>query len=80
MCWQLLAHGLLSVLPEIFELIRRHFGVSHRVHDILVTHVVLEGSSIMPVVGDLIAGGVSEHVRVDWKWEPCGLPGPGDRF
>jgi hypothetical protein len=35
-----------SVLPEIPEPTRRHFGVSNRVHDILVAHVVLEVSGI----------------------------------
>jgi hypothetical protein len=35
------------------------------VHDVFVAHVVLKGSGVMPVVGELIAGGVSKHVRVD---------------
>ena len=34
---------MLSVLPEILEPIRSHFGVTHRVHDIFVAHVVLKG-------------------------------------
>src|SRR5476649_1766339 len=42
------------VFPEIFEPIRSHFGVSHRVHDVSVTHVVLERSSVMPVVCELV--------------------------
>jgi hypothetical protein len=45
-----------SVLPEILEPIRRHFGVSNRVRDIFVTHVVLERPSVMPIVGELVAG------------------------
>jgi hypothetical protein len=43
------------VLPEILKPIRRHFGVSNRVHDVFVTHVVLEGSGVMPIVGELVA-------------------------
>jgi hypothetical protein len=44
----------LLVLPEILEPIRRHVGVSNRVHDIFVSDVVLEGSGIMPIVGELV--------------------------
>jgi hypothetical protein len=67
-----------SILPEILEPIRRHLGVSNRVHDIFVPHVVLEGSGVVPVVGELIAGGVPEHVRMDREWELCGFSSPGD--
>jgi hypothetical protein len=69
-----------SVLPEILEPIRRHLGVSNRVHDIFVAHVMLKGSGIMPVVSELVASGASEHVRVDRKCKPRRHPGPGDRF
>ena len=71
---------MLSVLPEILEPIRRHFGVPNRVHDVFVAHVVLQGSSVVPIVGELVAGGVSQHVRVDREREPCGFPSPGDRL
>jgi hypothetical protein len=60
-----LEHGPGSVLPEILEPIRRHFGVANRVHDISMAHVVLEGSGVMPIVGELVTSGVPEHVRVD---------------
>jgi hypothetical protein len=53
------------VLPEILEPIRRHFGVTDRVHDIFMAHVVLEGSSVMPIIGELIAGRMAQHVRMD---------------
>jgi hypothetical protein len=42
---------LLSVLPEILEPIRRHLGISNRVRDISMAHVVLKRPSIMPIVG-----------------------------
>jgi len=64
-----------SVLPEILEPIRRHLGISNRVHDIFVAHVVLQGSSVMPIVGKLVACGVPEHVRMNWEWELCGAVG-----
>jgi hypothetical protein len=41
------SHGPGSVLPEILEPIRRHFGVANRVHDIFVAHIVLEGSGVV---------------------------------
>jgi hypothetical protein len=34
----------------------------------------------MPIIGELIAGGVPEHVRMNWEWEFCGFSSPGDRF
>jgi len=69
-----------SILPEILEPIRRHLGVSNRVHDILVAHVVLEGPGIMPIVGELVPDRVPEHVGVDWKRKSCRFLCPGNRF
>ena len=57
-----------SVLPEILEPIGRHLAVSNRVHDIFVAHVMLEGSGVMPVVCQLISGGMAKHVGVDREW------------
>jgi hypothetical protein len=44
----------ISVLPEVLEPIRCHFGVSNRVHDVFVAHVVLESPRVMPIVGELV--------------------------
>jgi hypothetical protein len=63
---------------EILKPIGRHLGVSNRVHDIFVAHVVLKGSGVVPVVGKLVAGGVPEHVRMDREWELCGFSSPSD--
>jgi hypothetical protein len=62
---------MLSVLPEVLEPIRSHFGVSHRVHDVFVAHVVLQGSSIVPIVGEFIASRVPQHVGMNRKRQPC---------
>jgi len=48
--------------------------------NISVSHVVLERSSVVPIVGELVAGRVPEHVGMNWEWELCGFPSPGDRF
>ena len=69
-----------SVLPEVLEPIWRHFSIADRVHDVFVSHVVLEGSRVVPIVGELVARGVPEHVRMDWEWELCGFSSSGDRF
>ena len=69
-----------SVPPEILKPIGRHFGVSHRVHDVFVAHVMLEGSSIVPIVGELIPSGVPKHVRVDRERQLSSLSGPSDHF
>ena len=68
-----------SILPKIFETIGRHFGVSNRVHDVPVAHVVLERSGIVPVV-ELIAGRMPQHVRMNWEREFCGFSCSGDHF
>jgi len=60
--------------------IASHLGIWHRVHDILVAHVMLESSSVMPIVGEFVTGGVPKHVRMDREWKLCGLSSPGDRF
>jgi hypothetical protein len=41
-----------SVLPEVLEPIRCHFGVPDRVHDVFMAHVMLEGSRVVPIVGE----------------------------
>jgi hypothetical protein len=43
------------------------------VHDIFMAHIVLEGSGVMPIVGELVTSGVPEHVRVDREWELGGF-------
>ena len=74
-------HGITSsVAPEIFEPVRRHLGIPNRVHDVLVAHVMLERSGVMPVVGEFVTGGVPEHVRVNREGELCGLSSSGDCF
>ena len=71
---------MLLVFPKIFEPIGRHLGVSNRVHDIIVAHVVLKSSRIDPVVCQFVASGVPKHVRMNWEWELGGFSGPGNHF
>jgi hypothetical protein len=71
--------------PEILEPIRRHLGVTGSMHDALVAEVVLQGSGIVAVIGELIAAGMTQHVRMDAEWhfgslaEPLDEPVEADR-
>jgi len=40
--------------------------------------VMLNGSGIVAVVGELVAAGMAQHVAVNEKGEPGSLPGPGN--
>src|SRR5580704_6327591 len=72
--------GASLVPPKVLEPIWRHFSISHCVLDISVAHVVLEGSSVMSVIGELVAGGVPKHVGVDREWEFSCFSCPSYRF
>jgi hypothetical protein len=50
------------------------------VHDIFMAHIVLEGSGVMPIVGELVTSGMPEHVRVNREWELGGFSGPSDHL
>jgi len=54
---------LRSILPKALEPIRRQCGVAHRGHDRAVTKVVLDGPRVVPIIGELEAAGVPQHVR-----------------
>src|ERR1022692_706004 len=69
-----------SILPEILESIRRHFGVAHRVHDIFMAQVVLKGSRVIPIVCELVARRMSEHMRMNGKRKFRGFSSSGDHF
>ena len=68
------------VFLEVFKPIRSHFGVSHGVHNIFVAHVVLERSCVMAIVGELVAGRMPQHVRMDGEWEFRAYSSPGDHL
>ena len=53
-----------SVAPEIFEPVRRQLGVAHRVLDVLVAEVGLHRPRVCALVGELVAAGMAQHVRV----------------
>src|SRR5262245_25705675 len=63
-----------SVLPKVLEAIRRHFGVSDGVLDVLVAEVVLQGPRVVAIVRQLEPTGMAKHMRVDREWHLGGLP------
>jgi hypothetical protein len=70
--------NLPALPPELLEPIRGHFRVSDGMLDILVAKVMLQGSCIVAIVGELIATGVTQHVRVDAEWHLGSLTKPVD--
>src|SRR6516162_4276916 len=65
-----------SVLPEASKPVRRQFGVAHGVLDVLVAEVMLQRSRIDPLVCQLEAAGMAQHVRMDAKCHLGGLTEP----
>ena len=64
-----------SASPEILEPRRRHFGVPHRVLDVLVSQIRLQSPRIVPFVRQREAAGVPEHVRVSLEAQFGSLTG-----
>jgi hypothetical protein len=63
-----------SIPPKVLEPVGRQFGVPDRVLDVLVSKVVLQGSRIVTIIGELEPTGVAKHVWVDREWHLGGLP------
>src|SRR3954451_12693559 len=64
------SNGLLVfVLPEILEPLRGQLGVPCGVLDVAMAQPLLNGAGVAPIVGELKAAGVAQHVRVDREGE-----------
>ena len=64
--------------PEVSESVGRKLGVAHRVLDVFVPEVVLQGAGVVAIVGELEATGMAQHVRMDGKRQLGGLAEPCD--
>ena len=53
-----------SVLPEPIKPISRHFRIPDGMLDVSVSHIVLDRTGIMAIVGQLKTASVTEHVLV----------------
>lgn len=69
-----------SVLPESFKSLRAELRIAHRVRDVLVPEVLLDRAGIVPIIRELIAGRVPQHVRMDGEGEGGELAGASDHF
>src|SRR5262245_36185953 len=58
------------ILPELRKTIRRKRSVSGRRLQIAVPEIVRQRLSVVPIVGELVSGRVSKHVRMDLKGKP----------
>src|SRR3954454_643233 len=69
-----------SIFPEGFEALGGELGVAHRVLNVLVPEIMLQGSRVLAVVGQLIAARVPQHVWVYRERKCCGLPRAGQHL
>ena len=53
------------IAPEILEPICRQFSVAGGMLNVAVPQIMLDRPRVLPVVGQLVAGGVAQHVRMD---------------
>ena len=58
-----------SVPPKLLEPIRCQRGVCHGVLDIFVPEVVLDCPRVAAIVGELVAAGMAQHVRMNLERE-----------
>src|SRR5262249_16727976 len=62
--------ALFSISPEILKPIRRERRVANRRSNRLVAKIVLDRSSVPPIVGQLVAARVAKAMAADLKREP----------
>ena len=65
----------ISILPKPLEALRTELCIAHRVRDVAVTQVLLDRARVVTVIRELVAGGVSQHVRMDREGEFGALAG-----
>src|SRR5262249_23055071 len=63
------AGALFSISPEILKPIRRERRVANRRSNRLVAEIVLDRSGIPPIVGQLVAARVAQHMAADLERE-----------
>ncbi len=68
------------VFPKGLEALRAKLGVAHCVRDVPMPEVLLDRSGVVPLIGELVAGRVPEHVRMDREGEFRALAGARDQL
>jgi len=69
---------LVVLSPEILEARRRQLGIAHRVLDVLVAEVGLQGARVVALIGQSEAAGMTQHVRMRFERQPGGSTGALD--
>jgi hypothetical protein len=64
-------HGALSFSPEIPKTHRRQFRVANRMLNVAMAEISLQGSGVMPFVGQCVAAGVPEHMWMSLEPQTC---------
>jgi hypothetical protein len=65
-----------SLSPKILETRRCQLGIAHRVLDIFVTKIGLQGAGVVPVIREFVAASMPQHVRMRLKGELSHNPSP----
>src|SRR5262245_8899758 len=63
-----------SAPPKVLEPVGCHVGVPDGMLNVLVAEIVLQGTGIMAIVGELEPAGMAKHVGMDREWHLGGLP------
>jgi len=69
----------LRLAPKVLKPRWTHFGVSHRVLNVLVAEIGLQRASIVSLIREGIAAGVAKHVWMD-AHKPGSFPSPRDHL
>ena len=67
-------------MPEVLETGRRQLGVADCVLDVAVAQIGLKRTGIDPIIGELEAACVPQHVRMDREVDLGGDAKPGDQL
>jgi hypothetical protein len=68
-----------SIPPEISKAVGRQGRVAHGRGNRAVTEIMLDRPCVVPIIGELVAAGMSQHVGVDQERETRSLAGTGNR-
>jgi hypothetical protein len=66
----------IDLSPEVPEAIRSHFRIPSGMLNIAMAKIMLKGSRVVAVIGELVSARMAQHVRVDREGHPSSLPKP----
>jgi hypothetical protein len=69
----------IDLSPEVPEAIRSHFRIPSGMLNIAMAKIMLKGSRVVTVIGELVTARVAQHVRMDREWHSSSLAEPLDK-